>query len=155
MMVKFRDCYQLFTMCVSVQEFRTWLEEEWGRTLEEIFHEHMQELILMKFIYTSQYEYAFFVFIFCLLAFSLLYFHVKMIMIVICLNKPVCFHLFSYDSNCLTYRRIYLPPAKPSDLLQPGLFKGTYGSHGLEIVMLSFHGMSARATKLTVSNNHY
>lgn len=41
-----------------MQEFRTWLEEEWGRTLEEIFHEHMQELILMKFIYTSQYEYA-------------------------------------------------------------------------------------------------
>ncbi|XP_069018478.1 F-box only protein 31 isoform X2 [Embiotoca jacksoni] len=93
------------------EEFRTWLEEEWGRTLEEIFHEHMQELILMKFIYTSQYD------------------------------------------NCLTYRRIYLPPAMPSDLLQPGLFKGTYGSHGLEIVMLSFHGTSARATKLTGDPN--
>ncbi|XP_008409703.1 F-box only protein 31 isoform X2 [Poecilia reticulata] len=93
------------------EEFRTWLEEEWGRTLEEIFHEHMQELILMKFIYTSQYD------------------------------------------NCLTYRRIYLPPLMPSDLLQPGLFKGTYGSHGLEIVMLSFHGMSARATKLTGDPN--
>ncbi|XP_019934717.2 F-box only protein 31 isoform X2 [Paralichthys olivaceus] len=93
------------------EEFRTWLEEEWGRTLEEIFHEHMQELILMKFIYTSQYD------------------------------------------NCLTYRRIYLPPEKPSDLLQPGLFKGTYGSHGLEIVMLSFHGTSARATKLTGDPN--
>lgn len=93
------------------EEFRTWLEEEWGRTLEEIFHEHMQELILMKFIYTSQYD------------------------------------------NCLTYRRIYLPPAMPSDLLQPGLFKGTYGSHGLEIVMLSFHGSSARATKLTGDPN--
>ncbi|XP_038562551.1 F-box only protein 31 isoform X3 [Micropterus salmoides] len=90
------------------EEFRTWLEEEWGRTLEEIFHEHMQELILMKFIYTSQYD------------------------------------------NCLTYRRIYLPPVMPSDLLQPGLFKGTYGSHGLEIVMFSFHGTSARATKLTL-----
>lgn len=38
----------------------------------------------------------------------------------------------------------------PSDLLKPGLFKGTYGSHGLEIVMLSFHNKSARATKLTV-----
>uniref|UniRef100_A0A4W6EE25 F-box protein 31 n=1 Tax=Lates calcarifer TaxID=8187 RepID=A0A4W6EE25_LATCA len=93
------------------EEFRTWLEEEWGRTLEEIFHEHMQELILMKFIYTSQYD------------------------------------------NCLTYRRIYLPPLMPSDLLQPGLFKGTYGSHGLEIVMLSFHGTSARATKLTGDPN--
>ncbi|XP_068459900.1 F-box only protein 31 isoform X2 [Clinocottus analis] len=93
------------------EEFRTWLEEEWGRTLEEIFHEHMQELILMKFIYTSQYD------------------------------------------NCLTYRRIYLPPVMPSDLLPPGLFKGTYGSHGLEIVMLSFHGTSARATKLTGDPN--
>uniref|UniRef100_A0A8C6URE3 F-box protein 31 n=1 Tax=Neogobius melanostomus TaxID=47308 RepID=A0A8C6URE3_9GOBI len=82
-----------------------------GRTLEEIFHEHMQELILMKFIYTSQYD------------------------------------------NCLTYRRIYLPPPLPSALLQPGLFKGTYGSHGLEIVMLSFHGTSARATKLTGDPN--
>uniref|UniRef100_A0ACB8EAW2 Uncharacterized protein n=1 Tax=Sphaerodactylus townsendi TaxID=933632 RepID=A0ACB8EAW2_9SAUR len=38
------------------EEFRTWLREEWGRTLEDIFHEHMQELILMKFIYTSQYD---------------------------------------------------------------------------------------------------
>ncbi|XP_029490393.1 F-box only protein 31 isoform X1 [Oncorhynchus nerka] len=93
------------------EEFRTWLEEEWGRTLEDIFHEHMQELILMKFIYTSQYD------------------------------------------NCLTYRRIYLPPRVPSDLLQPGLFKGTYGSHGLEIVMLSFHGPCARATKLTGDPN--
>uniref|UniRef100_A0A8D0AK92 F-box protein 31 n=1 Tax=Sander lucioperca TaxID=283035 RepID=A0A8D0AK92_SANLU len=93
------------------EEFRTWLEEEWGRTLEEIFHEHMQELILMKFIYTSQYD------------------------------------------NCLTYRRIYLPPAMPSDLLHPGLFKGTYGSHGLEIVMLSFIGTYARATKLTGDPN--
>lgn len=93
------------------EEFRTWLEEEWGRTLEEIFHEHMQELILMKFIYTSQYD------------------------------------------NCLTYRRIYLPLPLPSAILQPGLFKGTYGSHGLEIVMLSFHETSARATKLTGDPN--
>ncbi|KAJ8002983.1 hypothetical protein DPEC_G00164630 [Dallia pectoralis] len=93
------------------EEFRTWLEEEWGRTLEDIFHEHMQELILMKFIYTSQYD------------------------------------------NCLTYRRIYLPPRLPSDLLQPGLFKGTYGSHGLEIIMLSFHGSRVRATKLTGDPN--
>ncbi|XP_041125298.1 F-box only protein 31-like isoform X2 [Polyodon spathula] len=91
------------------EEFRTWLEEEWGRTLEDIFNEHMQELILMKFIYTSH--------------------------------------------NCLTYRRIYLPPYLPGDLLRPGLFKGTYGSHGLEIVMLSFHGRRAKGTKLTGDPN--
>ena len=93
------------------EEFRTWLREEWGRTLEDIFHEHMQELILMKFIYTSQYD------------------------------------------NCLTYRRIYLPPSRPDDLIRPGLFKGTYGSHGLEIVMLSFHGQRARGTKITGDPN--
>nr|XP_025860735.1 F-box only protein 31 isoform X1 [Vulpes vulpes] len=93
------------------EEFRTWLREEWGRTLEDIFHEHMQELILMKFIYTSQYD------------------------------------------NCLTYRRIYLPPSHPDDLIRPGLFKGTYGSHGLEIVMLSFHGKCARGTKITGDPN--
>ncbi|XP_042558229.1 F-box only protein 31 [Dipodomys spectabilis] len=93
------------------EEFRTWLKEEWGRTLEDIFHEHMQELILMKFIYTSQYD------------------------------------------NCLTYRRIYLPPSHPDDLIKPGLFKGTYGSHGLEIVMLSFHGQYARGTKITGDPN--
>ncbi|KAK2505199.1 hypothetical protein MC885_013615 [Smutsia gigantea] len=93
------------------EEFRTWLREEWGRTLEDIFHEHMQELILMKFIYTSQYD------------------------------------------NCLTYRRIYLPPSRPDDLIRPGLFKGTYGSHGLEVVMLSFHGTRARGTKITGDPN--
>ncbi|XP_030437119.1 F-box only protein 31 isoform X3 [Gopherus evgoodei] len=93
------------------EEFRTWLREEWGRTLEDIFHEHMQELILMKFIYTSQYD------------------------------------------NCLTYRRIYLPPSNADDLLKPGLFKGTYGSHGLEIVMLSFHGKKAKGTKITGDPN--
>ncbi|XP_033075137.1 F-box only protein 31 isoform X7 [Trachypithecus francoisi] len=96
---------------LNVVEFRTWLREEWGRTLEDIFHEHMQELILMKFIYTSQYD------------------------------------------NCLTYRRIYLPPSSPDDLIKPGLFKGTYGSHGLEIVMLSFHGRRARGTKITGDPN--
>ncbi|XP_023616864.1 F-box only protein 31 isoform X2 [Myotis lucifugus] len=101
-----------FILTLLVQkEFRTWLREEWGRTLEDIFHEHMQELILMKFIYTSQYD------------------------------------------NCLTYRRIYLPPSHPDDLIRPGLFKGTYGSHGLEIVMLSFHGKHARVTKITGDPN--
>uniref|UniRef100_A0A8C0BLS4 F-box protein 31 n=1 Tax=Buteo japonicus TaxID=224669 RepID=A0A8C0BLS4_9AVES len=100
-----------FSLLLVLQEFRTWLREEWGRTLEDIFHEHMQELILMKFIYTSQYD------------------------------------------NCLTYRRIYLPPSSPDDLIKPGLFKGTYGSHGLEIVMLSFHGKKAKGTKITGDPN--
>ncbi|XP_053304264.1 F-box only protein 31 isoform X2 [Spea bombifrons] len=93
------------------EEFRTWLREDLGRTLEDIFHEHMQELILMKFIYICQYD------------------------------------------NCLTYRRIYHPPSRPDDLSRPGFFKGTYGSHGLEIVMLSFHGKMAKVTKITGDPN--
>ncbi|CAH2324116.1 F-box only 31 isoform X1 [Pelobates cultripes] len=93
------------------EEFRTWLREDLGRTLEDIFHEHMQELILMKFIYICQYD------------------------------------------NCLTYRRIYHPLSQPDDLLCPGFFKGTYGSHGLEIVMLSFHGTLAKVTKITGDPN--
>lgn len=64
---------------------------------------------------------------------------------------PCCHSPHSPHSNCLTYRRIYLPPSHPDDLIRPGLFKGTYGSHGLEIVMLSFHGKHARVTKITVS----
>ncbi|KAM9302271.1 F-box only protein 31 [Gastrophryne carolinensis] len=93
------------------EEFRTWLRDDLGRTLDDIFHEHMQELILMKFIYICQYD------------------------------------------NCLTYRRIYHPPSQPEDLVKPGFFKGTYGSHGLEIVMLSFHGPSAKVTKITGDPN--
>lgn len=61
-----------------------------------------------------------------------------------------CYTPLPPHSNCLTYRRIYLPPSRPDDLIRPGLFKGTYGSHGLEIVMLSFHGKRARGTKITV-----
>ncbi|XP_068117630.1 F-box only protein 31 isoform X2 [Hyperolius riggenbachi] len=93
------------------EEFRTWLRDDLGRTLDDIFHEHMQELILMKFIYICQYD------------------------------------------NCLTYRRIYHPPSRPDDLIKPGFFKGTYGSHGLEIIMLSFHGTIAKATKITGDPN--
>ncbi|XP_075925859.1 F-box only protein 31 isoform X4 [Petromyzon marinus] len=93
------------------EEFRTWLQDEWGKTLEEIFIEHTQELILMKFIYTSQYD------------------------------------------NCLTYKRIFLPPERPDAPLPPGLFKGAYGSHGLEIVMLSVCGRRARVTKITGDPN--
>ncbi|CAM9713585.1 unnamed protein product [Lampetra planeri] len=93
------------------EEFRTWLQDEWGKTLEEIFIEHTQELILMKFIYTSQYD------------------------------------------NCLTYKRIFLPPERPDSPLPPGLFKGAYGSHGLEIVMLSVYGRRARVTKITGDPN--
>uniref|UniRef100_G1QFK9 F-box domain-containing protein n=1 Tax=Myotis lucifugus TaxID=59463 RepID=G1QFK9_MYOLU len=47
----------------------------------------------------------------------------------------------------LTYRRIYLPPCHPDDLIRPGLFHGKYD--GLMTAMLSFHGKYARVTKIT------
>ncbi|XP_036211762.1 F-box only protein 31-like [Myotis myotis] len=52
-------------------------------------------------------------------------------------------------SDCLTYRRLYLPPSRPDDLIRPGLFQGSYDAYGRTIVMLSLHGQRARVTKIT------
>ncbi|XP_023601034.1 F-box only protein 31-like, partial [Myotis lucifugus] len=49
----------------------------------------------------------------------------------------------------LTYRRLYLPPRHPDDLIRPGLFQYYYDAFGLKIAMLSFHGKYARVTKIT------
>uniref|UniRef100_G1Q970 F-box domain-containing protein n=1 Tax=Myotis lucifugus TaxID=59463 RepID=G1Q970_MYOLU len=50
---------------------------------------------------------------------------------------------------CLTYRRVYLPPSHPDDLIRPGLFQGKCDAFGLTISMLSFHGKYARVTNIT------
>ncbi|EPQ18904.1 F-box only protein 31 [Myotis brandtii] len=55
--------------------------------------------------------------------------------------------------DCLTYRRLYLPPSHPDDLIRPGLFQGKYDGYGLTIAMLSFHGKYARVTKVTGNCN--
>ncbi|XP_036301037.1 F-box only protein 31-like [Pipistrellus kuhlii] len=52
------------------------------------------------------------------------------------------------DSDCLTYRRVYLPPSQPGDLIRPGFFKGSYHAFSLKVAVLSFHGKYARATKI-------
>ncbi|XP_059542040.1 F-box only protein 31-like [Myotis daubentonii] len=49
----------------------------------------------------------------------------------------------------LIYRRLYLPPSHPDDLIRPGLFQDYYDDFGLKIAMLSFHGKYARVTKIT------
>ncbi|XP_036153048.1 F-box only protein 31-like, partial [Myotis myotis] len=54
-----------------------------------------------------------------------------------------------YQYDCLAYRRLYLPPRLPEDLIRPGLFQGNYDAFGLKIAMLSFHGKYARVTKIT------
>uniref|UniRef100_G1Q0Q2 F-box domain-containing protein n=1 Tax=Myotis lucifugus TaxID=59463 RepID=G1Q0Q2_MYOLU len=51
--------------------------------------------------------------------------------------------------NWLTYRRLYLPPSHPDDLIRPGLFQYYYDTFHLKISMLSFHGKYARVTKIT------
>ncbi|EPQ02052.1 F-box only protein 31 [Myotis brandtii] len=51
--------------------------------------------------------------------------------------------------DCLAYRRLYLPPSHPDDLIRPGLFQANCNAYGLSIAMLSFHGKYARVTKVT------
>uniref|UniRef100_G1Q259 F-box domain-containing protein n=1 Tax=Myotis lucifugus TaxID=59463 RepID=G1Q259_MYOLU len=51
--------------------------------------------------------------------------------------------------DCLTYRRLYLPPSHPDDLIRPGLFQCKCNAYDLSIAMLSFHGNYARVTKVT------
>ncbi|XP_059537195.1 LOW QUALITY PROTEIN: F-box only protein 31-like [Myotis daubentonii] len=51
--------------------------------------------------------------------------------------------------DCLTYRRLYLPPRHSDDLIRPGLFQYYYDTFSLKIAMLSFHGKYARVTNIT------
>ncbi|XP_036154786.1 F-box only protein 31-like [Myotis myotis] len=50
--------------------------------------------------------------------------------------------------DCLTYRRLYLPPRRADDLIRPGLFHRKYNAFGPTTLMLSFHGKYARVTRL-------
>uniref|UniRef100_G1QFD8 F-box domain-containing protein n=1 Tax=Myotis lucifugus TaxID=59463 RepID=G1QFD8_MYOLU len=58
-----------------------------------------------------------------------------------------------HQYDCLTYRRLYLPPSHPDDLIRPGLFQAHCNVYGLSIAMLSFHGNYARVTKVTGDSN--
>ncbi|XP_036194131.1 F-box only protein 31-like [Myotis myotis] len=55
--------------------------------------------------------------------------------------------------DCLTYRRLYLPPSHLDDLIRPGLFQCKCNAYDLSIAMLSFHGKYARVTKVTGDSN--
>uniref|UniRef100_G1Q6B5 F-box domain-containing protein n=1 Tax=Myotis lucifugus TaxID=59463 RepID=G1Q6B5_MYOLU len=48
----------------------------------------------------------------------------------------------------VTYRRLYLPPRHPDDLIRPGLFQVEYEGLIVKTAMLSFHGKYARVTKI-------
>uniref|UniRef100_G1Q1F6 F-box domain-containing protein n=1 Tax=Myotis lucifugus TaxID=59463 RepID=G1Q1F6_MYOLU len=51
--------------------------------------------------------------------------------------------------DCRTYRRLYLPPRHPDDLIRPGLFQYYQDPFDLKIAMLSFHGKCAQVTDIT------
>lgn len=52
--------------------------------------------------------------------------------------------------NSYNFRRLQLPRPRTKAIIQPGLFKGTYGNHGLELVLLKYDsdGYTVTATKL-------
>jgi len=52
----------------------------------------------------------------------------------------------------LSCERLILPGYKEGVVIQPGLFKGTYGDHGLELVSLTYEDDDTKAviTKITV-----
>jgi len=52
--------------------------------------------------------------------------------------------------NSYNFRRLHLPLVHPKAIIQPGVFKGTYGDHGLELILLNYYndGYDVKATKL-------
>lgn len=57
----------------------------------------------------------------------------------------------------LSCEPLLLPGYKEGVIIQPGLFKGTYGDHGLEIVLLTYEDNDSTAviTKITVRITSY
>ncbi|XP_046558884.1 F-box only protein 31-like [Haliotis rubra] len=84
------------------KEFEDWLTQETGRPPSEFFV-HGQELLLMKFLVTTQ----------------------------LGCSYPMM--------------RVMEQPRKPGAVIQPGLFKGNYGGHGIEIIQLSYSDTENKA----------
>ncbi|ESO91018.1 hypothetical protein LOTGIDRAFT_233514 [Lottia gigantea] len=93
------------------KEFESWLVEETGQRPSEFFV-HGQELLLMKFLVTTQLG---------------------------------C----TYDLTRLSF-----PQPEANVIVQPGLFKGNYGGHGIELIMLTYlPDMMAEGKKITGDPN--
>uniref|UniRef100_T1J548 F-box domain-containing protein n=1 Tax=Strigamia maritima TaxID=126957 RepID=T1J548_STRMM len=60
-----------------------------------------------------------------------------------------------YERNAFEHRRLRPSPPKADAIIQPGLFKGTYSSHGLELVLLTYdsYGTKVKVTKVTGDPN--
>ncbi|XP_067135679.1 F-box only protein 31-like isoform X1 [Centruroides vittatus] len=60
--------------------------------------------------------------------------------------------LEQYKYNC-KFHRINCPTTQRNVPIQPGLFKGTYGAHGLEIIILQYEDCGTKATAFKVSGD--
>lgn len=63
-----------------------------------------------------------------------------------------CLILEQYKYNC-KFHRINYPTTQKNVPIQPGLFKGTYGAHGLELIMLQYEDCGTKATAFKVSGD--
>lgn len=65
------------------------------------------------------------------------------------------FLMISGYENSFQHQRLTLPALQPGAVIQPGLFKGTYSAHGLELVMLRYeeHLNRVTVTKITGDPN--
>ena len=59
---------------------------------------------------------------------------------------------FCYSGNC-AFQKLHLPGPLDNVPIQPGLFKGTYGGHGIEIISLKYEEDKLRGYKVTVSTH--
>ncbi len=68
-------------------------------------------------------------------------------------NVQPCSVLLSTSRWEFSVLPLRLPPPATGSPIQPGIFKGTYGAHGVELLLLSYddNGSEAVVTKLTVS----
>ncbi|XP_066288645.1 F-box only protein 31-like [Branchiostoma lanceolatum] len=63
------------------------------------------------------------------------------------------FMIINQYQHCYVYKRLTIPSHLPDQLIAPGLFKGTYGSHGLEIVLLTYDRHYIHCKKITGDPN--
>ena len=77
-----------------------------------------------------------------------------------CCNGPwdiyfnLFYFVFSYFRFNYLISRLEQSPSRSSAVIQPGLFKGTYGVHGIEIIQLKYdeNGKGVQGIKITVFN---
>ncbi|XP_062502730.1 F-box only protein 31-like [Corticium candelabrum] len=59
-----------------------------------------------------------------------------------------------FRQQLVQYRPVALPPSLSSDFpLKPGIYKGTYSSHGIELILVTMEGSIVKGQKLTGDPN--